>query len=101
MALLAAQFQLVLYRTHLPALTETPPAVYALALPETPLAFYLWGLGRQLAMLVLPVVAPLLMWLSLHGAFLRLIILGGLLRRIALTEVASPTPSYPPVDSEL
>lgn len=32
MVLLYAQFQLALYRTHLPALTETPPADYILAL---------------------------------------------------------------------
>ncbi len=43
MVLLYAQFQLALYRTHLPALTETPPADYALALPDSPLAYYLFG----------------------------------------------------------
>jgi hypothetical protein len=81
MVLLYAQFQLALYRTHLPALTETPPADYALALPDSPLAYYLWGLGRQMAVLVLPVVAPLLAWLLLHRAFLRAVILGGWLQR--------------------
>lgn len=81
MVLLYAQFQIALYRTHLPALTETPPALYALALPDSPTTYYLWGLSRQLAVLVLPVVAPLLAWLLLHRAFLRTVILGGWLQR--------------------
>ena len=33
MALLAAQFQLVLYRTYLPMLTDLPPTDFALDLP--------------------------------------------------------------------
>lgn len=34
MMLLYAQFQIALYRTHLPALTDLPPTDYALALPD-------------------------------------------------------------------
>jgi hypothetical protein len=98
MVLLYAQFQLALYRTHLPALTETPPADYALALPDSPLAYYFWGLGRQMAVLVLPVVAPLLAWLGLHRPFLRTVILGGLLRRGARSD-ATP-PAAPPASLE-
>ncbi|MDS4020581.1 MAG: exosortase H-associated membrane protein [Candidatus Competibacter sp.] len=97
MILLYAQFQLALYRTHLPVLTETPPADFALALPDSPVPYYLWGLGRQLAVLVLPVVAPLLAWLLLHRSFLRAVIAGGLLQRMA----RSPRiPSPPPLDPE-
>ena len=98
MVLLYAQFQLALYRTHLPALTETPPAEYALALPDSPFGYYLWGLGRQMAVLVLPVVAPLLAWLGLHRPFLRMVILGGLLRRGARSG-ATP-PAAPPASLE-
>lgn len=98
MMLLYAQFQLALYRTHLPLLTETPPANYALALPDSPMWYYLWGLGRQLAVLVLPVVAPLIVWLLLHGSFLRKIILSGLLRRGLQAGDATlpPSPSAAP-----
>jgi hypothetical protein len=96
MVLLYAQFQIALYRTHLPALTETPPALYALALPDSPAPYYLWGLGRQLAVLVLPVVAPLLAWLLLHRAFLRTVILGGWLQRGTRSHATrSPSPSVP------
>ena len=98
MVLLYAQFQLALYRTHLPALTETPPADYALALPDSPFAYYLWGLGRQMAVLVLPVVAPLLAWLGLHRPFLRAVILGGLLRRGA--RAGATPPGAPPAPLE-
>lgn len=98
MILLYAQFQIALYRTHLPLLTETPPAEYALALPDSPWRYHLWGLGRQLAVLVAPVVAPLLAWLWLHRAFLRTVILGGLLHRGARS--GSKPPSSPPVSLE-
>ena len=82
MMLLYAQFQIALYRTHLPTLTELPPTDYALALPDPLLLYYLWGLGRQMAVLVLPIVAPLLVWLLLHRSFLYRIIAGGLLQRL-------------------
>jgi hypothetical protein len=82
MGLLYAQFQIALYRTHLPTLTELPPIDYALALPDSPTIYYLWGLGRQMAVLVLPIVAPLLVWLLLHRSFLHKVIAGGLLQRL-------------------
>lgn len=95
MTLLYVQFQLVLYRTHQPMLTEIPPRYYALALPDSPTATYLWGLGRQLALLVLPIAAPLLLWLALHGAFLRAVILGSLLNNgLARAEIAPATPHF-------
>lgn len=101
MVLLYAQFQLVLYRSHVPMLTETPPAEFALALPDSPVASYLWGLGRQLAVLVLPVVAPLLAWLLLHRPFLRKVILGGLLQRgIRSGSRPAGSPPSPPLDPE-
>ena len=100
MTLLYAQFQLMLYRTHLPMLTETPPTDFALALPDAPLAVYLWGLGRQLAVLVLPVVAPLGVWLGFHGAFLRTVRLGGLLQhRTPPTALLPTTPRDPSADA--
>jgi hypothetical protein len=95
MILLYAQFQLALYRTHLPLFTETPPADYALALPDSPVGYYLWGLGRQLAMLVLPVVAPLLTWLALHQDFLNSIIPGGRLHHGAHASVQPPVEPGP------
>ncbi len=101
MILLYAQFQLALYRTHLPLLTEIPPADFALALPDSPLGYYLSGLGRQGAVLVLPVVAPLLTWLMLHRLFLRTVILGGWLQRAARLNPQPSLPSPPvPLDPE-
>lgn len=94
MSLLLVQFQLVLYRTHLPLLTEVPPADFALAPPDGPLARSLWGLGRQLAVLVAPVAAPLLLWLGLHGAFLRRVIFGGWLQHGTLVR-QPPNPPAP------
>jgi len=99
MVLLDAQFQLALYRTHLPAFTETPPADYALALPDPPTLYYLWGLGRQLAVLVLPVVAPLLVWLALHRAFLSAVIPGGWPRCLPSMEPAPPPTPPPPSET--
>jgi hypothetical protein len=100
MVLLYAQFQLALYRTHRPALTEMPPADYALALPDSPASYYLWGLGRQMAVLVLPVAAPLLAWLALHRSFLRTVILGGWLQRGARSGPRPPASPVTPLDPE-
>lgn len=100
MVLLYVQFQITLYRTHLPLLTETPPVDYALALPDPPVLSYLWGLGRQLAVLVLPLMAPLLAWLWLHRAFLRTVVLGGWLQR-GVRSMRPPSSSPPlSVDAE-
>lgn len=98
MVLLYVQFQIALYRTHVPLLTEIPPAEYALALPDPPMLYYLWGLGRQLAMLVLPVFAPLFTWLLLHRSFLRAVILDGWLRRGARRNAISS--ALPPASVE-
>ncbi len=85
MALLTTQFEFALYRTHLPMLSRVPPADFLLALPDTPTAYYLSGLGRQISVLVLPLVAPLLVWLGLHEAFLR-----------TLRHAGVPKPRNPP-----
>lgn len=97
--LLYTQFQLALYRTHVPILTEAPLSDFALALPDSPFFYHLWGLGRQLAVLVFPVLAPLVAWLALHRPFLQKIILGGVLWRTsppAVTPPTSPTLSAEP-----
>ncbi|MBK7541108.1 MAG: hypothetical protein IPP10_05195 [Candidatus Competibacteraceae bacterium] len=99
MVLLYVQFQLALYRTHLPLLTELPPPDYALALPDSPVLYQLWGLGRQLAMLVLPIVAPLLAWLLLHQPYLRGVILGALMQRATGEAPRREPPAAPPPDS--
>lgn len=71
MTLVSTEFQFALYRTHLPLVSLMPPPHFILALPDSPTAYYLWGLGRQLATLILPLLAPLVVWLGLHGGFLR------------------------------
>ncbi|MBL8259060.1 MAG: hypothetical protein JNM60_04510 [Candidatus Competibacteraceae bacterium] len=97
---LYVQFQLALYRTHLPLMTEIPPAEYALALPDAPVPYYLAGLGRQLAVLVLPIVAPLLAWLLLHQAYLRKMILGGWLQRALKSAPPTGSPPSPSADAD-
>lgn len=97
--LLYIQFQLAIYRTHVPILTEMPPSDFALAMPDSPLLYHLWGLGRQLAVLVLPVLAPLLAWLALHRPFLQKITRGSLLNwgvRSTASQPTSPTLSVEP-----
>ena len=71
MALLLVEFELALHRTHLPIFSCVPPSDFLLALPDSPAVYYLWGFGRQLAVLVLPMMAPLLVWLGLHETFWR------------------------------
>lgn len=44
-----------------------------------------------MAVLVLPIVAPLLVWLLLHQSFLRKVIAGGLLQRL-IRPAPSPDP---------
>ncbi len=90
MILLSTQFEFALNRTHLPTLTRMPPPYFILSLPDTPTAYYFWGVGRQLATLILPMISPLLVWLALHGSFLRDIPLGGLLKRRTLASPPSP-----------
>lgn len=100
MVALYVQFQLALYRSHLPLLTETPPAEYALALPDSPAFYHFVGLGRQLAVLVLPIVSPLLAWLLLHQAYLRKVVLGGLLQRELQSAPPTGSPPSPSADAD-
>ena len=88
MAVLTTQFHFSLFRTHVPALTLMPPSHFGMVLPDSPTAFYLWGVGRQLSVLVLPIVAPLLVWLGLHGDFIRNLLFARLTRRSV--DVATP-----------
>jgi len=92
MVLLTTQFHFSLFRTHVPALSLMPPSHFGLVLPDSPTAFYLWGVGRQLSVLVLPIVAPLLVWLGLHGDFIRNILFARLTRR-TVVPVTPPPPS--------
>jgi hypothetical protein len=100
MVLLTTQFHFSLFRTHVPALSLMPPSHFGLVLPDSPTAFYLWGVGRQLSVLVLPIVAPLLVWLGLHGDFIRNILFARLTRRTVVTVTPpSVVPVTPPPPS--
>jgi len=96
MVLLSTQFEFALNRTHLPMLTRVPPPYFFLSLPDAPTVYYLWGVGRQLATLILPLVAPLLVWLALHDGFLREHLLKGLLARRTRSSLPSPPPAGEP-----
>ena len=52
-----------------------------LALPFPDYQYYLMAVGRQLAMLVLPTLAPLLVWCLFNQTFMRNLIFEGLLAR--------------------
>ncbi|WP_295541921.1 exosortase H-associated membrane protein [uncultured Thiohalocapsa sp.] len=82
MALLAFHFQLAVVINHQPALTVTPPSVHVLALPYPGWQFHLIGVGRQLGVLVLPTLGPVLMWAVLNRRFIRAMIFTGLLSRL-------------------
>ncbi|MFO1350865.1 MAG: exosortase H-associated membrane protein [Gammaproteobacteria bacterium] len=69
--LLLIQFKIALYINHQPIVTETPRGPYLLALPYPDFVYYLTAVGRQLAMLVLPTLAPLLIWGVLNFTFMR------------------------------
>lgn len=83
MGVLFFQFRLALVINHQPALTEQPPGFYVLALPYPAWQYHLIGVGRQLALLVLPTLGPLLVWGALNRRFLRVVVLEGVLARAA------------------
>lgn len=90
-SLLLIQFKLALYINHQAILTEVPPGEYVLALPFPDYQYYLMAVGRQLAMLVLPTLAPLLVWGAINQTFMRNLIFEGLLARATnRTAVSSP-----------
>lgn len=79
MALMLVQFQLALYINHQPILTEVPRADYVLVLPYPAYLYYLMAVGRQLATLVLPTLAPLMIWSLMNRRFIQGIILESVL----------------------
>jgi hypothetical protein len=70
MIVLYFQFKLALIINHQPTLTANPPAYYALALPYPEWQYHLIGVGRQLALLVLPTLGPLVIWGVFNRQFL-------------------------------
>jgi hypothetical protein len=80
-ALLLIQFKLALHINHQPILTEVPSGEYMLTLPYPQYLYYLMVVGRQLAMLVLPTLAPLLVWGLFNRTFILNLIFEGLLAR--------------------
>lgn len=82
MALLYFHFELAVLINHQPSLTVQPPSYHVLALPYPAWQFHLIGVGRQLALLVLPTLGPVLVWAVLNQRFLRAVVLGGLLSRL-------------------
>lgn len=83
MLLLWIQFQLGLYINHQAALTQIPPRSYVLALPYPAYLYHLMGLGRQLALLVLPTLIPLLLWACCNLRFIRFLIFESVLTRLS------------------
>lgn len=80
-ALLIIQFKLALNINHEPILTEFPIGDYLLVLPYSSWLYYLMAVGRQVSMLVLPTLAPLMVWGLFNRMFIRGIIFEGLLTR--------------------
>ena len=79
MAMMYIQFQLALNINHQPILTEVPRGEYLLALPYPDYLYYLMAVGRQLAVLVLPTLAPLAIWSLLNRRFVQGVILESVL----------------------
>jgi hypothetical protein len=71
MMVLYFQFNLALAINHQSILTVEPPGYYVLALPYPEWQYHLIGVGRQLALLVLPTLGPLLIWGAFNRDFLR------------------------------
>lgn len=82
MLLLWIQFQLGLYINHQAALTQVPPSYYVLAWPYPDYLYHLMGLGRQLSLLVLPTLTPLLLWGWFNRRFIRFLVFESVLARI-------------------
>lgn len=79
MAMMYIQFQLALNINHQPILTEVPRGEYLLVLPYPDYLYYLMAVGRQLAVLVLPTLAPLTIWSLLNRRFVQGVILESVL----------------------
>lgn len=87
MALLLIQFKLALHINHIPILTEVPQGAYLLVLPYSDYHYYLMAVGRQLSLLVLPTLAPVIIWLVLQRKFIKALLLEGLFSRAQQTIV--------------
>ena len=92
MILMLIQFKLGLYINHQPALTETASVNYVLALPYPDYLYHFMGVGRQLAVLILPTLAPLFVWGLLNKRFIRSVILEGLLTQLNKTSQPASKP---------
>ena len=80
-ALLTIQFKLALQINYQQILTEVPRGEYLLVRPYSETVYYLMAVGRQLATLVLPTLGPALVWGLFNWAFIRNLIIKGLLGR--------------------
>ena len=93
-AVLILQFKLALHVNHQPIVTENPIGDYLLVLPYGDTAYYLMAVGRQLAMLVLPTLIPLMTWGLFNRGFIRSVIVEGLLsqglRRAGAVRLSPP-----------
>ncbi|HXH04674.1 MAG TPA: exosortase H-associated membrane protein [Candidatus Competibacteraceae bacterium] len=69
--LIYVQFKLALNVNQQPLMADRPSTDYLLTLPYSALVYYLLGVGRQLAVLVAPTFAPLLLWLYYNHRLLR------------------------------
>lgn len=71
MTAMYALFKLGLTINHQAYLTELPPPYYVLHLPYPDWLYHLLGVGRQLALLVMPTMVPLLAWGGFNHELLR------------------------------
>lgn len=74
MLLVFLQFRIGLYVNHQAIVALQPPEFYVDALPFPQWAYYLMAVGRQLAVLVLPTLIPLLLWGTFNRTFIRRLI---------------------------
>ena len=91
MLLALIQFKIALLINHQPLLTEVPQKAYVFALPYPDSLYQLMGVGRQMALLVLPTFCPLLVWGLLNRRFIRGVILEGLLTQMMKQPIPEPT----------
>jgi hypothetical protein len=90
MLLALIQFKIALHINHQPLLTEAPQGAYVFALPYPDFLYQLMGVGRQMALLVLPTLCPLLVWGLLNRRFIRGVILEGFLARMTKQPIPKP-----------
>ncbi|KAA6187802.1 hypothetical protein F2Q65_00735 [Thiohalocapsa marina] len=95
MAVLYFHFELAVLINHRPYLTVQPPPYHVLALPYADWQFHLIGVGRQLALLILPTLGPVAVWAALNQPFLRAVVLSGPSAQIATSLPARASNSLP------